>query len=340
MFSAGDSRNGNYVPDCDLHSPLANGECGAMANQSFGQPIVTRTYKPGYLTESGNREYSWQSSVSVQHELLPGIGLNAGYYRTWFGNVTVVDNLAVTPADYDSFCITAPVDPRLPDGGGNEICGLYDIKPVKFGQVQESVTLAKDFGKRTEVYNGVDIGVNARVKKGRIFGGVSTGATVVDTCDVVVDSPQIRFCHTKNPVTQFKLAGSYPLPFRLEGSWVYQNLPGIDTLATYVATNAQIAPSLGRNLGQCGSSATCNGTVIVDLIEPGTMREPRQNQLDVRLAYRLSTGGFTIKPALDIYNLTNANDVQAINSRYGTAWLNATSILPGRTFKIGARIDY
>src|SRR5947208_7647999 len=25
--------NGNYVPDCDLKSPLASGECGPMANQ-------------------------------------------------------------------------------------------------------------------------------------------------------------------------------------------------------------------------------------------------------------------------------------------------------------------
>src|SRR5262249_43936720 len=138
-----------------------------------------------------------------------------------------------------------------PGGGGNQVCGLYDINPAKFGQVRESVTLAKAFGKRTEIYNGVDIGVNARVGKSRLFGGASTGATVTDTCDVIVDSPQTRFCHTKNAQTQFKLAGSYPLPlWGLETSWVYQNLPGIDTLATYVATNAQIAPSLGRNLGQ------------------------------------------------------------------------------------------
>ena len=31
---------------------------------------------------------------------MPGFGLTVGYFRTWYGNKTVTDNLAVTSADY------------------------------------------------------------------------------------------------------------------------------------------------------------------------------------------------------------------------------------------------
>ncbi len=69
------------------------------------------------------------------HQLLPGMSITGGYYRSWAANFRVTDNLAVTPADHDPYCITAPNDPRLPGGGGYEACGLYDISPAKFGQV-------------------------------------------------------------------------------------------------------------------------------------------------------------------------------------------------------------
>ena len=64
----------------------------------------------------------------MQHELAPNVALNVGYYRTWYGGFLATDNLAVTPADFDPFCVTAPSDPRLPNAG-DPVCGLYDIRP-------------------------------------------------------------------------------------------------------------------------------------------------------------------------------------------------------------------
>src|SRR5260221_6254653 len=138
-----------------------------MADQSFGTSVVTTRYAPDYLTGWGKAGYSWQGSASVQHELRPGMSLSVGYFRTWYGNFTATDNLAVAPQDYDPYCITAPVDARLPGQGGYQISGLYDLKPAKFGQVNNLMTLASNYGKQTEVYNGVDIGMNARFGIGR-----------------------------------------------------------------------------------------------------------------------------------------------------------------------------
>ena len=113
-----------------------------------------------------------------------------------------IDNLAVSPQDFDPFCITAPVDPRLPGGGGNQICGLYDIKPAKFGQVNNLVTAAKNYGKIRDVYDGVDVTVNARLPRGVVVqGGMSTGRELFDNCDVVgqVDNAAGRHQQASSP---------------------------------------------------------------------------------------------------------------------------------------------
>ena len=47
--------NGNFVPDCDLRSPLVNAECGALSNVLFGQSVITRRYADVALDESHYR---------------------------------------------------------------------------------------------------------------------------------------------------------------------------------------------------------------------------------------------------------------------------------------------
>src|SRR4029077_5000940 len=115
---------------------------------------------------------------------------------------------------YDPYCLTAPVDPRLPGGGGNQICGLFDIKPQKFGLVNNLVTQASHYGKVTQVFNGVDVSLSTRFgRRGAMLaGGLSTGATVTDNCALSVDtvafaratvplasSPNKRFCRVTAP---------------------------------------------------------------------------------------------------------------------------------------------
>src|SRR5262249_52459704 len=132
--------NGNYVPDCDLTNLAANGECGPIADQNFGKSNPRATsYAADVLRGFGVRNYIWDFSAEVQDQIGPRLSLTAGYYRNSAHNFRVTDNQVVTPADYSPFCITAPVDPRLPGGGGYQVCGLYDVNPNKFGQVRNVV---------------------------------------------------------------------------------------------------------------------------------------------------------------------------------------------------------
>ena len=159
--------NRNFVPDCDLLNPAANGECGAWSDLNFGKPQAGTRYADGCARRASTRSSTTgRASVSVQHELTPGVGLNVGYFRTWYGGIPAsTDNLAVDAGDYDSTASRRRPTRRLPDSG-EQLCGLYDVKPAVFGQVDNLRDPASDFGEQTQVYNGVDVTLNARFGQG------------------------------------------------------------------------------------------------------------------------------------------------------------------------------
>ena len=342
--------NGNYVPDCILgpQIPGANGECGPLSDLSFGQvreASANQRYAEDVLRglQSG-QEYLWRGSVSLEHELRPGLRVSVGYFRTQYGNFVVSDNILVTPGDFDEYCITAPQDPRLPGGGGNQICGLYDIKPQKFGQVFNEITQARNFGERTDIFNGIDVTMSARLGEGvRLQGGVATGSQVTDQC-FVVDSPQqlyqCRIAPSWASQTQVKFSVIYPLPWDFRASAIYQNVPGVALQASYVATNAQIASSLGRNVGACLGAAVCNAQTTINLIDPSTMFEPRLTQVDLRFSRTFRVGKISIDSNVDLFNALNGSSVLQAQTRYGPAWLNAQEVLPGRLLALGAVINF
>jgi hypothetical protein len=319
--------------------------CGAISNRAFGTLVVNTRRADDVTTGFGNREYNWQASASIEHQVRPGIAVNAGYFRTWYGNFTATDNLSVTPADYDPYCITAPVDARLP-GSGTEMCGYYNLKRANFGSVQNLVRPASDFGKRIEVYNGIDLGFDARFGAGGLLSGGVNVARTTTQC-VVVDSPEAGrpgFCDVRPPWSagsQFKLNGVYPLPWDVQTSAVLQNLPGIPVLANYNAPNSIIAPSLGRNLAACPTATgPCTATANVGLVAPQTMFEDRLTQLDLRFSktFRISNG--RVRAMFDIYNVLNASTVLQVNNTYGPTWLQPLNLLAPRLFKFGAEFNF
>ena len=141
--------------------------------------------------------------------------------------------------------------------------------------------------------------------------------------------------------TQFKAFALYPLPWDLQVSGTYQDGSPVPTNAGFVATNAMIAPSLGRNLGACGTRPTCTATATVELVPLGThFLEPRIRQLDLRFTRNFVFRSVRVQPQFDLYNAFNANPVTGIITRYGAAWQNATSVLNPRTVKFGVSMTF
>ena len=333
--------NRNFIPECDLQSALANGECGALDNADFGVGVrPAQQFDPKVLNGWNVSGNNWQFSTSIQREILPQVSLNVGYFRTWFSNLLITDNRALVPADYDPFSITAPLDPRLPDGGGYVISGLYDLKPAKFGIPADNyLTFTDSFGKQNSHWNGIEFSSTARPFEGlTLQGGTSSGRTATDNCEVVskADNPSRYNCHVQGTwLTQVKFLGSYLIPqIDLQLSATLQSVPGPEIAANYNATNAVVAPSLGRNLSGGASNVTVN------LISPGSMYGDRLNQLDVRVAKILRFGRVKTTLNFDLYNALNVNAVLTQNNTFGAAWQQPQSILNARFAKVGVQLDF
>ncbi|MBI4263191.1 MAG: carboxypeptidase regulatory-like domain-containing protein [Acidobacteria bacterium] len=346
---AGLGINGDYVPQCDLLNPAANGECGPLSPSTFGSVLPGSTYDPELLTGWGKRFYNWEFSAGVQHEILPRVSVDVSYFRRWYGNFVATDNRSVGAADFDQFSVTAPSDPRLPNGGGYAISGFKNISEAKFSaRPDDFVTHAKNFGDQIDRWNGVDVGVNARLANGLyVQGGTSTGRTVADNCEILAQLPEMSvtglpYCHeVQNWLTQIKGAASYTIP-RIDVSLAatFQHLPGPTFTANWAAPNALVAPSLGRNLAGRAQ------VVTVNLVPPGTMYGDPLNQLDLRFAKIVRFGATRTTFNFDIYNATNSNTILTLNSGFapqaggGNVWQRPNSILQARFFKIGAQFDF
>src|SRR4029077_14705786 len=104
-------------------------------------------------------------------------------------------------------------------------------------------TQANNIGKEYSHWNGVDVGVRARLQKQTLAGGLSTGRTSLDNCDVVGKLIAVNatsggglinfatgplYCHQDtNFLTQVKGYGSYTLPADVQLAATFQSIPSL-----------------------------------------------------------------------------------------------------------------
>ena len=331
--------NRNFVPDCDLMNRALNGECGPWANQNFGSSIPGTRYDPRLLDGWGVRPADSQLAAGIQREILPRLSAEVTYHHRWFGNFTATDNVLVAPSDYSPYSIVAPLDPRLPNGGGYTIDDLWDINPTSFGRVDDFVAPAEDYGKQVRYWHGVDVNISGRMRNSLMFqGGTSTGRLVTDNCDVTpkLDNPTRRFCRVVAPfATQFKGLTAYTVPkLDVQLSATIQSLPGPSLAANLVVPTAAAAQTLGRPLAGGAASVTVN------LIAPQTLFGDRINQVDFRIAKLLRFGRSRTQVGIDIFNVMNSNVPQGYIQTFGASWLRPTSVMDARFARVSGQIDF
>jgi hypothetical protein len=344
--------NGDYtIYNRDGSVQLA--ELGPTGNANFGKVIPsTTTQDPATRNGWNHRPSTVEFQTGVQHQLTSQLALDGTYYFRYLGNQLATQNTLISAADFTGpFCITAPASPLLPGGGGYPVCDLYDITARARPLVQNNVTFARNFGDGiTNQYMGYNVGMTARVRAGTFFNaGLNGERRVYDTCDTPiptgtnvpsVGSPEAQFCHQVTPFRpDVKIIGSHTLPgnFMLSGTFQFTSGPNIT--ATWNAPNSIIAPALGRNL-----SAGATAVKAIQLIQPGTVYEAYLRQVDLRLSKRFAVGRYRLRGDVNLYNVFNADYINAINTAFSTAstsqYRRPTSVLSGRLFKIGGQIDF
>jgi hypothetical protein len=350
--------NGNFTPDCDLSSPLQNGECGQISNLQWGSSqLIGANFDPELLHGWGMRPSDWSFGVSVQQQVLSRASVEVGYYRRSFTmfstSGTITDNLAIGPNDVTAYSITAPSDPRLPSGGGYTVSNLYNTNPNVFGQSNLLIESTKKVGDDTRVFNGVDVTVNVRNAKGVTFsGGTSTGKVVDDYCDLRQAIPENYllnpFCHRESPIqTSFQGLVTYTIPHvDVLLSSVFRDRPNVSTdeLAGAISANYSLtAADLAAAAAQIGRPLTATGATTVNIVTPGTLYGPRIRQIDLSAKKILRFGSQRLTVGVDMYNLTNNNVTLGFAGTFvpgAAGWQSPTSYMNPRVFRLAAEYAF
>ena len=324
-------------------------QLGPSTNTSFG--LITRSPDPNIT-----RPYNIEMTVSVQRELAPGVSVSGGFYHRHYYNLIYTDNTALdvpgafTPVSIANPCLSGRV---TCSGDQPATLTLYKINPALIGK--GAPVIDRNSPNNYRVYNGIEGSFLARLGHGaQMFGGVLIARQISNLCDATDGTATITFSQASDPNytlycdqsqynipfrAQFKLGGTYPLPYGLNVSGTFQSYPGtrnygsgstnLDYLQqTYIVPAAVLTP------GQASET--------VNLNTPGSLYLPRWNQLDLRFARKFKMPGNhgTWQIQGDLFNTLNAHPILAVTTNYGSALGLATQALQPRILTIGAQVHF
>ena len=280
--------------------------------------------------------------VGVQHELTARIAINGAWFRRSYQNKRVIDDLGRNFDDYRGVPVVSPFN--------GELMTVYDVTSTAvLSRAVDQVIRNSSF---TEVYNGFEFGDDVRLPNGgRLFANSGTQRIIQDDCDQPDDPNLTRFCDRSNLpapykdvpfLTDFKIAGTYPLPFGLQVSGTFISVGDkgkFQNLGYGLVPNYLITRTTTYTAEQCaGRPCTAGAPVIpgmvlgsltIPLAPAGTeIFLPRLNQLDIGVKKTFRAGSVSWEPRLDVFNVLNADTEITYRS---TQFNSPVYLLPGTT---------
>ena len=328
-----------------------NNEIGPSSNPRFGLQ-ADRDFDPNIKWQA-----NWETMASVSHQLFSRVSLSAGYYHRTFQNLSITDRTLINTSDYTSFTAPMPLftSPNLAGGvdatlngvlDPAEVITIYNLNASK-RSVYGTALVDKNAPDDQSIYNGFDFLLQGRLRGGStIIASWTTeknvsvfcssndnpnGPTVADLYTGSSAANGGRFCDQRKfdiPWTnEFKLAGSYPLPFSVDVGAVLQSYAGSPRVITWT-------PAAGLFPG----GRTNSETLVLNA--PGSLYYPRYNQLDINFKKNFRSGRKTYSGQVDLFNALNGNAIFTRNSSIGTSLGQVQSILQGRIVRLAFQMKF
>jgi hypothetical protein len=328
-------------------------EIGPSNDARFGLATLTRRPDPDIA-----REYDWEYSAGIQHEVMRGLSLGATWFHRDVFNMTKSVNGPFTAADYAVVAVVSPLD--------GAVIPAYNLAPAKRGLIDRIDLNSRNRSLRAYSYTGFETGVTARIGRGSLFGGWSVDRSTLDHCDelenwgnlssVIYDAATVNAQQPKSDYHycnqsalglpfqhEFKLSGSYLLPWRLQVSAALQSYAGgmLPTRwsigrTTRYADNC-IGPCTPGALVIPDMTAT---TYVLDLTPPGSEFYGRLNQLDVGIRKIFSVRGVQVSGQVDVFNATNSSYIKSQVTTFGPSLGQVLSTLQPRTMRLAMQMRF
>jgi hypothetical protein len=227
---------------------------------------------------------------------------------------------------------------------------ISNLNANKVGVATDTLVTYSTANKTT--YNGVEFTANVRRDKFIVFGGITTDRRVSVTCDgnttsvsstsatsTARDTPNgARFCDSIPPFrTAVKASAAYSFPYDINLSGSFTSIPGPTVRADYTV-NASVA---GRPIVSTTAGAN---SLLVNLIEPGSLFLDYQNRLDLRVGKTFKLDRSKIQGFMDVFNVLNAGTALTVNQTYAASgtnhWGEPTTITDGRYLRFGMQLNF
>lgn len=287
------------------------------------------------------RQYNWEYTAGFQHQVMPRLAVGAMLYKRTVFDIQAQDRTQIGTSDYATFTLPMPDFSRDATLAGvldpSEVLKVYNLNSAK-RTVYGAPIVDRSSDKDRSFYTGFEASFNSRLPNGSmVFGSWTAEHNMSFFCDTddnpngisrddlyqgVTISSGGRFCDQRQfhvPfLHEFKLGGNYQLPLDIGFGFVVQSFPGAERVITWQPL-ANLFP---------GASRTNTETIVLN--KPGSLFQPRWNQLDVNFKKNFRQGRKMYTFEVEYFNVLNGNAIFTSNDAVGNSLGQVTRLLLGR----------
>jgi hypothetical protein len=322
-------------PGCEINFNTLAANFGTQANNTYG---------------AYPRTWNLEHGLELQRELMPRLSVTGSWFHGAFHNLTTSINRAwqfegdpTGNPNYTPLTVYNPVT--------GEPITVYNRTAAAQAKAVDNFDTFDPNRQRT--YDAYNLEFRGRPGRGaNLFGGVSFERQRSVNCTAPDNPNALRFCdetaldipYNRN----FKMAGSYPLPWGITFSGAFQSQIGIASSRNLgsITRNVDRYPATCPGACPAGSvilPSTFNpATLTVALVPGGTVFTDRVNQLDLKASKTFKRGRISVTPSIEAFNINNSDAIVSYVSTnaLSASFLSPNSILQGRLIGVGAQMKW